>query len=769
MIVSVVSETNRACADDWPQWRGPRRDAVSKETGLLQAWPPGGPQVVWTATGLGGGYSSLVVGHGQLYTLGRHDPDIVVIALDAATGKSLWTRKIGESSRDPNATPTLDGDRLYAIDPAGELFCLKAATGEVLWTKSFVKDFSSRMMSGRGCGESPLIDGDHLICTPGNAEAALVALHKLTGEVIWKAKVPDLGPAGKEGAGFSSVVVTEAAGVRQYVQLIGRGLVGIAASDGRFLWGYNPIANDFANIPTPIVHREFVFAANGYTAGSVLLKLVPDLGSNGERPGVKTEVVYALSGSQFQNHHGGILRVGDFIYAGHGNNNGLPTCLELETGRIVWKRRGPGVGSAAIVYADGQLIFRYQNGVVALIEASEKGYQLNGTFEIPGAGGDSWSHPVVANGLLYLREQDVLRAYELRKDAKSIPPAVPAKPSMSWSVTARTLETIGVTVESSAMAEVPAKAALTKGRRTYRYGLTDEDHQQKEAVLIVTLTDANLSEPGAIRDDVFRLLKELPEALILNLEGTRISDAGLQQLSDLKLVGLNLELCPQVTDEGLRHLRPLKRLRTLILAETGVTNAGLKHLAENPSILSLELELCDGITDDACEILGSMTQLRSLGLKKSGFEKRGISDAGLPKLNRLSQLEVLNLYGNKVTDAGLTHLQPLSQLQELNLSLLNITDAGLESLKPLAALERLDLLYSEGFAGPRLTNGMVVFLEPLVNLTRLNLTGSKLTDAGLDQLKSLKNLKTLQLARTNVTSEGIQSFRSAIESCEIIK
>ena len=384
MIVSVVSETNRACADDWPQWRGPRRDAVSKETGLLQAWPPGGPQVVWTATGLGGGYSSLVVGHGQLYTLGRHDPDIVVIALDAATGKSLWTRKIGESSRDPNATPTLDGDRLYAIDPAGELFCLKAATGEVLWTKSFVKDFSSRMMSGRGCGESPLIDGDHLICTPGNAEAALVALHKLTGEVIWKAKVPDLGPAGKEGAGFSSVVVTEAAGVRQYVQLIGRGLVGIAASDGRFLWGYNPIANDFANIPTPIVHREFVFAANGYTAGSVLLKLVPDLGSNGERPGVKTEVVYALSGSQFQNHHGGILRVGDFIYAGHGNNNGLPTCLELETGRIVWKRRGPGVGSAAIVYADGQLIFRYQNGVVALIEASEKGYQLNGTFEIPG-------------------------------------------------------------------------------------------------------------------------------------------------------------------------------------------------------------------------------------------------------------------------------------------------------------------------------------------------------------------------------------------------
>ena len=765
-IVAAICDAEGVFAEDWPQWRGPRRDAVSTETGLLQSWPAGGPKIVWQAAGLGAGYSSVVVGDGRLFTLGRRDPDILVIALDVSTGKQLWTRKIGESSREPNSTPTLDGDRLFSLDPDGDLVCLQAATGEILWTKSFVDDFSSRMMSGRGCGESPLIDGDHLICTPGNADAALVALDKLTGAVIWKTKIPDLGPLGKDGAGFSSAVVTEAAGVRQYVQLIGRGLVGIDARDGRFLWGYNAIANDFANIPTPIVHDDFVFAANGYTAGSVLLKLVPDTSENAARPGVRADVVYSLSGSQFQNHHGGILRQGDFVYAGHGNNNGLPTCLEFGTGRVVWKRRGPGVGSAAILYVDGQLIFRYQNGVVALIEASNQGYKLNGTFEIPGAGGDSWSHPVVANGRLYLREQDVLWVHELRRDEKSNGPVEPATPS---NMSAVALENLGVTVEPVAIASNQSEVGMKNGRRNYHYALADDDKDLKQAVLIVTLTDSNLSEQGTIREDLWRVLKDLPEALILNLEGTQVTDAGLQQLQRLDLVGLNLELCQRITNSGLKHLSHVKRLRMLILAGTGVTYTGLESLAMNPAIQALELELCDGITDDACEILGSMTQLRSLGLKKSGFERRGIGDTGLQKLHGLSHLEVLNLYGNKVTDAGLAHLKPLSRLIELNLSLLDITDAGLEHLRSLTTLKRLDLLYSEGFAGPTLTNSMVAFLEPLTELNSLNLTGSKLTDAGLEQLKSLKKLKTLQLVRTNVTLDGIQSFRSSITGCEVIK
>ena len=761
VLAAVSFGESHARADDWPQWRGPRRDAVSAEKGLLQSWPAGGPKVAWQASDLGTGYSSVVVGRGRMFTMGRKESDVIVTALDAATGKPVWTRKIGETARHPCSTPTLDGDHLYALDPDGDLVCLRAATGEVVWQTSFIDNFAGQMMSGRGYGESPLIDGERLICTPGGADAALVALDKLTGNVVWKAKLPEIGSAGRDGAGFSSIVVTEAAGLRQYVQLVGRGAIGIDARDGRFLWGYNAIANETANIPTPVVHNEFVFAANGYTAGSVLLKLVPDNSQSGAAQGVKAEVVYSLTGSQFQNHHGGVVRLGDFLFAGHGNNNGLPTCLEFKTGRVVWKRRGLGVGSAAVVYADGQLYFRYQNGVVALIEASNRGYNLKGTFEIPGAGGDSWAHPVVANGRLYLREQDTLWVYDLRRDSQTTE-SVASKPAPAPNAALVAIRKLGVSVESLSV-------EAEKGRRIYEYALVPVDKNRPETTLLVTLTDSQLMSQGLLSDELLRLLKELPGPLVVSLAGSKVSDAGLQQLQRLNVVGLNLELCSRVTDAGMEPLRQFQQLRVLVLTGTSITHAGLRHLVANASLLALDLELCDGITDDACELLGEMKQLRSLVLKKSGFERQRISDAGLKRLDQLAHLEVLNLYGNSVTDAGLTHLQPLKKLRELNLSLLAITDAGLKHLQPLTALEHLELLYSEGFAGPTLSNGMVEFLEPLTNLTTLNLTGAKLTDTGLERLRVLKKLKTLQVVRTRVSAEGIQAFRAAVPNCEIIR
>lgn len=756
-------------ADDWPQWRGPRRDAVSAETGLMQSWPAGGPKVAWQASGLGTGYASVVVGRGRLFTMGRQESDVVVTALDAATGKPVWTRKIGETSRHPCSTPTLDGDHLYALDPDGDLVCLQAATGEVVWQSSFIDNFAGRMMSGRGYGESPLIDGDRLICTPGGADAALVALDKLTGNVVWKAKLPELGPLGRDGAGFSSVVVTEAAGLRQYVQLVGRGVIGIDARDGRFLWGYNAIANETANIPTPVVHSEFVFAANGYTAGSVLLKLVADSSRDGGQ-GVKAEVVYSLNGSQFQNHHGGVVRLGDFLFAGHGNNNGLPTCLEFKTGRVVWKRRGPGVGSAAVVYADGQLYFRYQNGVVALIEASNRGYNLQGSFEIPGAGGDSWAHPVVANGRLYLREQDTLWVYDLRRESETIE-SVASKPAPVPNTTLTAIRKLGVTVERLSMTIAPSRPKSTsdKGRHILEYALTPIENNPPDTTLLVTLTDAHLSPQGSFSDELLGRMQEVPGPLVVSLAGSRVSDTGLRRLLRLNIVGINLELCSRVTDAGMETLRQFQQLRVLVLTGTSITHTGLRHLAANANLLAFDLELCDGITDDACEPLGEMKQLRSLVLKKSGFERHRITDTGLQRLQGLSNLEVLNLYGNQVTDAGLTHLQPLNKLRELNLSLLAITDKGLKHLLPLTKLDHLELLYSEGFAGPALTNGMVEFLEPLSNLTTLNLTGAKFTDAGLERLRVLKKLKTLQLVRTGVTEVGMRAFQVALPECELIR
>jgi outer membrane protein assembly factor BamB len=779
----VSSLAVRAAADDWPQWRGPRRDGVSAETGLLRAWPAGGPKLAWRAAGVGTGYASVVVGGGRVYTIGRHENDVVATALDETTGQPVWTRKIGTTSRIPGSTPTLDGDRLYALDPDGDLVCLDAATGEIRWQKSFLDDFAGRMMSGRGYGESPLIDGQRLLCTPGGPEAALVALDKRTGAVVWKGKLPALGPAGRDGAGFSSIVVTEAAGVRQYVQLMGRGLVGFDARDGRFLWAYNTLANDTANIPTPVVDNEFVFAANGYTAGSVLLKLVPDAEGDGTTSGVKAEVVYALNGGQFQNHHGGVVRLGNRIYGGHGNNNGLPTCLDVETGRVLWKRRGPGVGSAAVVCADGHLYFRYQNGVVALIEATDRGYNLHGTLEVPGAGGDSWSHPVVTNGRLYLREQDALWVYDVR--AGSQEPALVETPSRETPVDPATAELRrrGVSVEMSSSDRQTGSPAGPRSvvvqRRAHDFAVdgtsTQNDDDQRapdgreRAPLLITFTNAHLTRDGMLTDEILGLVKQVAGPLVISLAGTQAADAVLQQLQAINPVALNLELCSRITDDGLAHLQAESRLRALILTGTTISAAGIRRLAKLGRLAALDLELCDQVTDAACEPLGTMRQLRYLSFKKSGFEKERITDAGLQNLHALHALEVLNLYGNKLTDDGLEHLQPLSNLRELNLSLLPISDAGLRHLTRLEKLERLELLYSEGFAGPKLTDAGVESLAQLSRLAALNLTGAKLTDDGLAGLKGLKNLRRLQLVRTKAGTAGIEHFRAAVPECEIVR
>ena len=428
-LLIVTSDRQRALGDDWPQWRGSNRNGVSRETGLLRDWSGSNkPKLAWHATGLGEGYAGVVISRGRAFTIGKKGRDVFVSSWNTNNGKQHWNRHIGTTGRIPSSTPTVDGDRVYALDPDGDLVCLKTSNGDILWRRSFLKDFGGRMMSGRGYGESPLIDGNKLICTPGGTDALLVALDKRTGKVLWKSKTPDLGTAGRDGAAFSSVVVSEAAGKRQYVQFVGRGLIGVNAKNGRFLWGYNGLANRTANIPTPVVRDNLVFAANGYSAGSVLLKLRAD-----GKGGVKAEVIYKLGASRFQNHHGGFVLIGKHVYGGHGSNNGLPTCLDLKTGRAMWKRRGPGVGSAAVIFADGHLYFRYQNGVMALIEATPNGLHLKGKFKIPGAGGDSWAHPAIANGRLYLREKDHLWVYNVRGGTEAkIAGKTPLRKTPDW-------------------------------------------------------------------------------------------------------------------------------------------------------------------------------------------------------------------------------------------------------------------------------------------------------------------------------------------------
>jgi outer membrane protein assembly factor BamB len=399
---------------NWPQWRGPNRDGVSKETGLLTQWPKDGPPLVWQIKGLGAGYASVAIADGRIYTMGTRSGKSVLIALKLDDGGPLWAREVGGGS-EPNCTPTVDGGLVYGLTKGGDFICADAKTGEPVWRKNFAKDFGGQMMSGWGYSESPLIDGDRLVCTPGAKDAAVVALNKKTGVVIWKASVPDdLGRDGKDGAGYSSIVISHGAGVKQYVQLMGRGIVAFAAADGKYLWHYNKVANGTANIPTPVVDGDYVFCTSGYgDGGSALLKL-----SKSADGGVQADEVYHRSARELQNHHGGVILVGDYLYGGHGHNKGMPFCLEMKTGKLMWRNEDPeiqGHNSAAVVYADGHLIFRYEDGTVSLIEASPKGYKETGSFVLPHRHGPSWPHPVVADGRLYLRNQDELLCYDIRK------------------------------------------------------------------------------------------------------------------------------------------------------------------------------------------------------------------------------------------------------------------------------------------------------------------------------------------------------------------
>jgi outer membrane protein assembly factor BamB len=272
------------------------------------------------------------------------------------------------------------------------------------------------MMSGWGYSESPLVDKDRLVCTPGGNDAVIVALQRETGDVVWKAAMPEgaIWKHGLDGAGYSSIVVSEAGGIRQYVQLTGRGVISVAADDGRFLWAYDRVANTTANIPTPIVIDDYVFCSSGYGTGAALLQIVGDAAK-----GLQANEVYFLKAKDLQNHHGGMVHLGDHIYLGHGHNEGFPLCIEWKTGKAAWRPgRGPGSGSAAVLYADGNLYFRYEDGVMALIEATPTSYHLKGKFTLASVKDKSWPHPVIAAGKLYIRDADTLLCYDVRDGGK---------------------------------------------------------------------------------------------------------------------------------------------------------------------------------------------------------------------------------------------------------------------------------------------------------------------------------------------------------------
>ena len=391
--VAVAQSANNAI---WPQWRGPNRDGVSKETGLLKQWPAEGPSLVWKAAGAGRGYSSFSVANGKLYTMGLRGDREFVIAFDVATGKEAWATAHPSSAfrndrgDGPRGTPTVEGNRVYALGGNGDLSVLDAGTGKVVWTKNILREFGGRNITW-GISESPLIVGNKLLVNPGGPNASIVALNKTDGSVIWKSQ--------SDRAGYSSAIPVEVNGGTQVVFFTDQRAVGLDLKDGKLLWDYARPANDTANAATPISRGNRVFISSDYGTGGGVVEIKPD--------GTAQEVWFTR---EVRNHHSSSVLVGDHLY---GFSGAILMAVKFDTGEIAWRDRSVGKGS--LVYADGRLYTFSENGVMGLVEATPTGYVEKGRFRLQQGELPTWTHPVVAGGRLYLRDQDTIYAYDVRQ------------------------------------------------------------------------------------------------------------------------------------------------------------------------------------------------------------------------------------------------------------------------------------------------------------------------------------------------------------------
>ncbi|MCU1265855.1 MAG: outer rane biosis protein BamB [Acidobacteria bacterium] len=395
LVCFLTMETAAQTTGEWPQWRGPNRDGISKETGLLKQWPADGPPLIWKAKGAGRGYSTLSVSGGRLFTMGLRGDREFVIAFDVATGKEVWATAHGSAYHDsrgdgPRGTPTVDGNSVYALGGNGDLSCLDAKTGKILWAMNVLQKFGGHNI-GWGISESPLVIGEKILVNAGGPGASIVALNKKDGTLIWKSQ--------SDKAGYSSGMPVQIGNTTQVVFFTDQRAVGLDLKDGKLFWEYARAANDTANVATPIVRGNHVFISSDYGTGAGMVEIKAD--------GKAQEVYFTR---EMRNHHSSSVLIGDYLY---GFSSSILTAMKFDTGEVAWRDRSVGKGS--LVFADGNLYCLSENGVVGLVEATPTGYHEKGRFRIPQESLPTWTHPVVAGGRLYLRDQDTIYAFDVKE------------------------------------------------------------------------------------------------------------------------------------------------------------------------------------------------------------------------------------------------------------------------------------------------------------------------------------------------------------------
>lgn len=403
LSIFAIFACSIAKASDWPTFRGADRTDIQSEPNILNHWPKGGPKKVWTFDQAGLGYSGYSIVKGVLYTMGADEAGEFLVAVDVATGKEKWRAVVGGRLANgwgdgPRSTPTVDGDRVYSMGGKGDLVCFNVADGKPLWKVSML-NFGGKEPSWGYC-ESVLVEGDNVFCTPGGDQGTMLALNKITGEKVWQSS------EWTDPAQYASIVPANINGVRQLIQLTMQSVAGVDAKTGKALW-IQKFPGRVAVIPTPVVKDNFVYVSAGYKVGCMLLKVGAD-----NFP----EVIY--ENTNMVNHHGGVVLVGEHLY-GFSDGKGW-VCQDFKTGEIVWQDKTLGKGA---IHAVGEMLYLLDEstGDVALIKATPKGYEEHGRMVIAPKSeqrnpkGKIWTHPVVSNGKLYLRDQEFVSSFLVKK------------------------------------------------------------------------------------------------------------------------------------------------------------------------------------------------------------------------------------------------------------------------------------------------------------------------------------------------------------------